>query len=308
MQDGKIRQYNLIRPLGHGRHGQTWLAVDEAIQRSVVLKFLPPALTQDSDFRRRFENETERLNQLMHRRLAAIYGLDTEDPEHPFVVREFIEGQALPQYTEGQPMFYQQFLDLAAQIASGVKAAHDCEITLSNLSPNNIMITPKGQVRLVDFCLDWTSESDDSEAVLASARYRSPEQLAARAAAPSSDLFTLGTIFYELLTGEAAFPERSLDALTSRISRLGPDFATEVSQRVPSDARLMIERLAEPEIKERMNSLSLVASLEGMLSYHIQILHDETEETEIGSVRKYLSISLLAALLVILWLVITTSW
>ena len=308
MQEGKIRQYNLIRPLGHGRHGQTWLAVDEAIQRSVVLKFLPPALTKEADFCSRFLDETERLNLLMHRRLAAVYGLDTEDPQHPFIIREYIEGQSLPQYTVGQPMFYQQFLDLAAQIASGVQAAHDCNVVLKNLSPNNIMITPKGQVRLVDFCLDWTMESPEPESVLFAARYCSPEQLNAQPPEASSDLFSLGAVFFELLTGEPAFPGGSIKEIAERVNRSGPDFTTEASKRVPSDARLMIERMADPEIKERMNSLTLVASLEGMLSYHIQILHEEPDDHQIGSARKYLSISILALLLVIFWLVITTVW
>lgn len=308
MQDGKIRQYNLIRPLGHGRHGQTWLAVDEAIQRTVVLKFLPASLSSDETFRTTFEETTERLNQLMHRRLAAVYGLDTVDPEHPFIIREYIEGQNLPQYTLGQPMYYQQFLDLASQIASGVQAAHECAIVLRNLTPNNIIVTPTGQVRLVDFCLDWSLQSHDPEAAFAAARYCSPEQLLGAPLEASSDLFTLGAIYYELITGDRAFPEPDLDSLKERITRRGPDFDTAAAQRVPSDARLMIERLADPEIKERMNSLTLVASLEGMLSYHIQILDENPSPHQVGNTRKYLSLSLLAVLLVIFWLVITTTW
>jgi serine/threonine-protein kinase len=308
MLDGRIRQYNLIRPLGHGRHGQTWLAVDEAIQRTVVLKFLSPDIIAEDGFVSSFENLTERINQLMHRRLAAIYGLDTVDPEHPFIIREYIDGHSLPQYTGGQPMFYQQFLDLASQIAAGVHAAHECNIVLKNLTPNNILITLTGQVRLVDFCLDWSPNSHDPEAVLAAARYCSPEQLQGSPLTPGSDLFTLGALYYELLTGERAFPEPTLEDVKGRITSRGPDFETQPARRIPSDARLMIERLADPEIKERMSTLTLVASLEGMLSYHIQILNEEPTPPQTGSARKYLSLSLLAVLLVIFWLVITTTW
>lgn len=298
----------MIRRLGEGRHGECWLAMDTAIQRSVVLKFLPPVLGNDPDFQLRYLQEIERINQLRHSNLAAVYSLDTEDMNRPFITREYIEGQTLFEYTGGQPMFYQQFLDLVTQIARGVKAAHETDIVLKNINPNNILVTDKGQVRLVDFCLDWPGVVPDGPIDLEILRYRSPEQLTDDPIEPPSDLFTLGAIYYELLTGEPAYPEDSDDSIRAAVANHGPNFSRLAARRIPSDARLLIEQLTELEPEERMPAGVLVSSLEGMLSYHIHSFDDSGSTYHYKSSRKYLSLSVLAVLLVIFWLVITTVY
>jgi len=308
MGQEQIRQYTLLRKLGDGRHGETWQAVDAAIQRTLVIKFLPPALGNDPDFQLRFLQEIERINDAHHDNLAAVYTLDTEDMNRPFITREFIEGENLRDHTGGDPMFYHQFLNLVTQVARGVKAAHGVEIALRNLSPNNILVTEKGQVRIVDFCLDWPGLVPDGPIDLEVLRYRSPEQLLDQPPLLGSDLFTLGSIYYELLTGEPAYPQATDDDLRAAIADHGPEFTTLASQRIPSDARLLIEQLTEPEIEERMPATVLVSSLEGMLSYHIHSLDDTGPAFHHRSPRKYLSLSLLAVLLVIFWLVITTVY
>lgn len=308
MDQEHIRQYRLIRRLGEGRHGESWLAVDAAIQRSLVLKFIPPSLGADPDFQLEFLQQIERINQAKHANLAAIYSLDTEDTSRPFITREFIDGLPLLAYTGGQPMFYQQFLDLATQVARGVKAAHEFDIALGNLSPNNIMVTDKGQVRIVDFCLYWSDADIKDNANLATIPFRSPEEMRGEPVEPTSDLFTLGALFYELLTGKAVFGGESEQEIRETILGHGPDFSLTEAQRIPSDARLLIEQLTDSNPAERMRADMLVSSLEGMMSYHIHSLDDQGSIHYHRATRKYLSISVLAVLLVIFWLVLTTVY
>ena len=160
----------------------------------------------------------------------------------------------------------------------------------------------------MDFCLDWPGVVPDGPIDLEILRYRSPEQLTDGTIEPVSDLFTLGSIYYELLAGEPAYPEDSDDSIRAAVADHGPSFSRLAALRIPSDARLLIEQLAEPEPEERMPAGVLVSSLEGMLSYHIHSLDDSGSTYHYKPSRKYLSLSVLAVLLVIFWLVITTVY
>lgn len=302
-----IRQYRLTDLLGKGRHGETWLAIDEALQRPVVLKFLPASLVIDSAFRVRFLDLMKRLNALKHRSLAAFFTIDTET-DRPFIVREYAAGVPLRTFASGEPMFYSDFLALALQTANVLQAAHVEEVAIENITPDNIIVDENRNIVIVDSCLPWPDPPDsESRSVIDAARYRAPEQFSGGAATTASDIFSLGAVFYELLTGEPAFEGETYSAVLTGVLSSPLSFETPSSHRVPTDARLLLERMCAPDPQERLSSLSLLASLQEMRDQHARQVESRAADLKglSGSPRRVLALSALAILLVILWFILT---
>lgn len=302
-----IRQYRLTDLLGTGRHGETWLAIDEALQRPVVLKFLPSALVTDAEFRQGFLGAMKRLNALKHRSIAAFFTIDTET-DRPFIVREYAAGVPLRAHTRGEPVFYSEFLGVALQLAGVLQAAHVEDVALGNISPDNIIVDDDLRMVLVDSCLPWGGDQDESDAaVVGSCRYRSPEQLSGELPTPASDMFSLGAVFFELLTGEPAFEGNTLAAIRTAVMSIPVSFQSMAAQRVPPEARLLIERMCAPDPADRLSALSLVASLQEMREQHTREVVDRPSDDEppSGNPRRVLVLSAIAVILVIIWFLMT---
>jgi serine/threonine-protein kinase len=312
MKTGQIRQYHLNELLGTGRHGETWLAWDDALQRPVVIKFLLEEMAWDQRFKEWYTARMDRLNRASQPQLATFFCLDTLE-SRPFVVREYVDGQSLAKYLRERPMAYKPFLDIACQIARGVKAAHNLDVALSNISANNVIIRPNRQVKLVDIGLPWDPDNVSTEPeVVRAAHYRSPEQMMGAPIELSSDLFSIGVLFHECLTQTFPFEGSSQAELVKAMVQGNLDMENGPLSGVPTDARLAIERLLEKKAKDRISAAELLASLEAMLSFH---LHEHQHEIEKpvhrrwpfdGTPRQYLSVSILALLLIIFWLVVTS--
>ncbi len=216
----KLGRYEIRSKVGEGGMGEVYLARDEKLNRDVAIKVLPATFSQDAERLRRFEQEAQATSALNHPNILAVYDVGTHDGA-PYVVSELLEGETLRQRTGGATLAQRRVIDFALQIAHGLAAAHDKGIVHRDLKPENLFLTKDGRLKILDFGLaKLTGAADanlsqtsiptrrvntDPGKVMGTVGYMSPEQVRGRPADHRSDLFSLGAILYEMLTGRRAF-------------------------------------------------------------------------------------------------------
>ncbi|PYS24780.1 MAG: hypothetical protein DMG11_23905, partial [Acidobacteria bacterium] len=214
---GKVLHYELLRKLGEGGMGEVFLAQDTVLGRTVALKVLPADMASDPDRMRRFIEEARTASLLSHPNVAAIYELRVGG-DVPFIAMEYVEGQTLGEKITGQLLHSTEILHIAIQIADALDVAHSKGIIHRDIKPANIMITPRGQAKVLDFGLAKRTVLEDalSEDVTIRERtlpgllvgtiaYMSPEQALTQTVDHRSDLFSLGVVLYEMATGRIPF-------------------------------------------------------------------------------------------------------
>jgi serine/threonine protein kinase/predicted Zn-dependent protease len=218
-----IGVYRLIEELGHGGMGTVYLAYDTRLGRRAALKLLPSHLVNNPERVRRFQREARTASALNHPNIITIYDFGQENGRH-YIVSEFVEGRTLRDCVNNPDLTLNQILDLVIQVASALEAAHTAGIVHRDIKPENIMLRPDGYVKVLDFGLakltetesgsnetktDVTRGSTDFETrngiVLGTVNYMSPEQARGQKVDGRSDLFSLGVILYELITGNRPF-------------------------------------------------------------------------------------------------------
>jgi len=208
--------YKIVRKLGQGGGGVVFLAQDTRLQRSVVLKFLSDELVADENSRKRFLREARLASALDHPNICTIYETNETNGLH-FIVMQYVEGRTLKQVCGGKALDVEAALAIAIQVADGLATAHEQKIIHRDIKPGNIVITNKGQVKILDFGLaksvayaagDKRGEIDDltrGGAQLGTPAYMSPEQVRGEAIDHRSDIFSLGVVLYEVVTGQSPF-------------------------------------------------------------------------------------------------------
>jgi serine/threonine protein kinase/tetratricopeptide (TPR) repeat protein len=226
--DETISHFRLLSLLGKGGMGEVYLAEDLRLGRKVALKLLPTEFIDDGEWLRRFKQEAQAASALNHPNIIIIYEVDQAEG-HPFTVMEYVEGETLRAL--GKPMPLQAALDLVVQITSALAAAHAQGIIHRDIKPENIMVRPDGLVKVLDFGLAKLArpgkQADASQIsllttqsgmVIGTPRYMSPEQARGEKLDGRSDLFSLGIILYELVTGRQPFKGRTmLDAVAAML-------------------------------------------------------------------------------------------
>src|SRR5690349_14765309 len=214
---GSIREtlgpYEILRPIGAGGMGEVFVARDPKLGRKVAIKLLPARMATDRDTLTRFTQEARSASALNHPNIVTIHEVGASEGT-PFIVMEYIEGQDLRTLINGGPLPVSKVLDIGAQIADGLAAAHERGIVHRDLKPENIMLTRDGFVKILDFGLAKivAPTSEDSEntlqlempgtnpgTILGTVGYMSPEQATGRRLDFRSDQFAFGAILYELL-------------------------------------------------------------------------------------------------------------
>lgn len=210
---GARPRYDLVRLIATGGMGQVWQAEDTLLEREVAVKVLKAEYAGDDVFRRRFEAEARMAAGLQHPHVAAVldYG-EREDPDggppRPMLVMELVEGHALSQLIGGGDLSPEVVADLVAQAALGLHAAHERGIVHRDVKPGNVLVTPDGRVKVTDFGIARAADSASltmTGHLVGTPHYLSPEQAEGVPASPRSDVYALGVVLYECLTGAKPF-------------------------------------------------------------------------------------------------------
>src|ERR1700736_2990068 len=217
-----VGRFRIGERLGKGGMGEVYRAEDTKLKRTVALKRLAPGLRADSPYRHRFLEEAERASRFSDAHVAAVYDVLEEQGEM-FLVMEYVDGENLRQRLR-RPLSLGQFFEIATQCAEALAAAHDRGIVHCDIKPENIMLTNAGRVKILDFGVakhlpraDESSTVEPAGVMAGTPAYMSPEVLLEKIPDGRADIFSLGVVLYEMLTGHHPFLSRSFVATSERI-------------------------------------------------------------------------------------------
>ena len=210
----RLGRYEVIRLLGAGGMGEVYLVKDERLEREVALKVLPTGTLADESARKRFRREALALSKLNHPNIETVYDFDTEDGTD-FLVMEYVAGQTLEEKLADGALPEKEVVTLGGQVASALEEAHEQGVVHRDLKPGNIIVTSKGQTKLLDFglarLLEPVAEGSQVQTISQSGStvgtmpYMAPEQLRAEKVDARTDIFALGAVLYEMATGQRTF-------------------------------------------------------------------------------------------------------
>jgi Serine/threonine protein kinase len=265
LQNGQqISHYRIVEPIGIGGMGEVYLADDLRLNRQVALKILPEQMLADRDRLRRFQREADVVSALNHPNILTIYEFDTDGDIHLFA-SEFVKGETLREKLSRGRLSVSDTLDIALQIVSALNAAHEAGVIHRDIKPENVMIRDDGYVKVLDFGLAKQTESKASDPfadtramvvsqpglIMGTVAYMSPEQVRARPIDSRTDLFSLGIVLYEMLSGKSPFTGETTTDVIAATLQVEPDPLTQSNKLVPADLDITITKLLEKDRNDR---------------------------------------------------------
>lgn len=260
MIDQTLKHYRIVARIGAGGMGEVYQARDERLERDVALKVLPAKALADKTARNRFRKEALALSRLNHPGIATIYDFDAENGVD-FLAMEFVAGETLAQKIAHASLPEKEVVALGAQIAEALEEAHEHGIVHRDLKPGNIMVTPKGRAKVLDFGLARlllpagglapAETLSETWSVSGTLPYMAPEQLRGESLDPRSDIFSLGAVLYEMATGQRAFPDTISSRLTDAIFHDAPVPPRALNPRLSPELERIILKCLEksPELR-----------------------------------------------------------
>ena len=266
----RVGRYEIRSPLGKGGMGEVYLAQDTTLRRPVALKLLPSKFTGDPDRLQRFEQEACAASALNHPNIVTIHEIGREAAVH-FMATEFVEGETLRQRLDRGPLRLGEALEIAAQAAAALTAAHAAGIVHRDVKPENIMLRPDGYVKVLDFGLAKLTErrfdSIDTKAptmarvatnpgtVMGTAHYMSPEQARGQEVDARTDIWSLGVVLYEMVAGRVPFDGGTgSDIIVSILDREPPPL-TSSSGEVPAELQRIARKALSKDREERYQTV-----------------------------------------------------
>ncbi len=250
-----ISHYKILEKLGEGGMGVVYKAHDTTLDRIVAIKFLPNYLTSDPTEKERFYHEARAAAALSHQNISVIYEI-SEHEGQVFLVMEFIEGKTLKKLIEQEsdPLSIKKVLDIAIQTCEGLAAAHEKGIVHRDIKSDNIMLTTKGQVKIMDFGLakvKGSTKLTKAGSTLGTAAYMSPEQAQGEDVDHRTDIFSFGVVLYELLTSKLPFRGEHQAALMYSLVNEEPQPIARFNENVPPDLERIVIKTLEKDRDER---------------------------------------------------------
>ncbi|MFH1679391.1 MAG: protein kinase [Candidatus Eisenbacteria bacterium] len=244
-----ISHYRVLEKLGEGGMGVVYRAEDTKLGRTVALKFLPPELTKDSEAKQRFVREAQSASSLSHPHITTIYEID-EAEGLTFIAMECIEGGSLKKKIHAGPLPLDEAIGVAIQVAEGLQEAHEKGIVHRDIKPDNVMVTPKGQAKIMDFGLARSAGKTTltkEGTTLGTVAYMSPEQARGEAVDHRTDIWSLGVVLYEMITGRLPFRGDHEPAIVYSILNEDPEPPTAVRTGVPMELERIVGKCLAKE-------------------------------------------------------------
>jgi serine/threonine protein kinase len=261
----RLGPYEILGPLGHGGMGEVYRARDTRLRREVAVKVLREAIANDPDSLSRFRRETNAVAALNHPNILAIHDAG-EQAGVPYAVTELLDGETLADRLAAGPLPSRRAAEIASQVADGLSAAHEKGIFHRDVKPANVFLTRDGRTKILDFGIarieaaapladaaGMTTQEASSRLLIGTVPYMSPEQLRGQPADGRSDIFALGAVLYEMLTGRSAFGRAAPAETISAILREDPMADRETAGLPPTLGRLL-SRCLEKEPSDRYQS------------------------------------------------------
>ena len=263
-----VGHYIIVAPLGKGGMGEVYLADDAKLERSVALKMLPSDVASNEERMRRFTQEAKAAATLNHPNIAHIYEVG-DDNGVSFIAMEHVEGQALDATIGGRPLDTTQIIWIGIQIADALDEAHAKGITHRDIKPLNIMITPRGAVKVLDFGIAKVVRPADKALpasdlatlvktspgmVMGTVQYMSPEQALGREIDHRTDIFSLGVVLYEMATGRLPFSGATASETIDRITHAQPEAIARFNYNVPAELERVVRKCLEKDRERRYQS------------------------------------------------------
>ena len=267
-----VSHYKVTSKLGAGGMGEVWRAQDTKLGRDVALKVLPASFASDPERLARFELEARALAAFSHPNIAGIHGLEEVDGQR-FLVMEVAEGQTLGERLARGPLPVEEAVRIALQIAEALEVAHDKGIVHRDLKPGNVMVSPDGRVKVLDFGLakalgahplsggsgidashSPTLAMTQAGVLLGTAGYMSPEQARGKTVDRRADIWSFGCVLYEMLAGRRAFDGETVTDVLGAIVHKEPDLAS-LPAHVPSRVRLLLQQCLQKDASRRLQSI-----------------------------------------------------
>ena len=273
-----ISHYRIISPIGSGGMGDVYLARDQQLNRQVALKVLPEELLENRERLQRFQREAHVVSALNHPNILTVFEFGTAGDVH-FLASEFVKGDTLRTRLRRGKLALCEALDIATQIASALKAAHDAGVVHRDIKPDNVMIRDDGYVKVLDFGLakptpeataDHAAETQRMLSrpgiIMGTATYMSPEQARGRATDGRSDIFSFGIVLFEMLTGMVPFLGDTTADVVAAVIQAQPPKPSSINPAVPEELDRMIEKCLEKDRTDRYPSASDLVSELKLLS------------------------------------------
>jgi serine/threonine protein kinase/Tfp pilus assembly protein PilF len=292
-------KYKIIQELGKGGMGVVYKAEDIRLKRPVALKFLSADLTRDPEARERFVQEAQAASQIDHANICAVHEIDETEDGRTFIVMAYYEGESLKEIIKRSPLPLQEAIDIGIQVARGLGQAHKKGIIHRDIKPANVIVTADGVTKIVDFGLAKLNDKmalTRAGTVMGTVAYMSPEQARGEEVDQRTDIWALGVVLYEMLTGELPFRGMNEQAMIYAILNTTPRPASELNKNVSPEVEFILKRaLAKNPNRRHGSADEMLSDLEKARAGApiVQVDITETIETKENSmaVINFLNIS-----------------
>jgi len=272
-----LAHYKILEKIGSGGMGDVYLAEDTTLDRKVALKILPPELAESEERRARFQREAKAIAALDHPNIVQVFSVEEADGIH-FITMQLVHGKTLTELLPKNGFPLNKFFEIGIPLADAVAAAHQEGITHRDLKPDNMMVGEDGRIKVLDFGLAKpirgfvgaapqselpTQAKTEAGLIVRTVNYMSPEQATGKAVDPRSDIFSLGIVFYEMLTGARPFTGDTPGEVLSSIVKDSAASVKETNEDVPRELSKIVQRcLAKDPSRRLQNALDIRNELE----------------------------------------------